>query len=309
MKTRPLSGFRQRLVAEERLRFPEPFFWTTEFLDRLRAQDPDYRLHLLGGTIGTLAAPPDQVRVVAEGDSWFNHPCIDDIMDWLKRMGYAPYRSDAPGRTLAKMVDEKVYLKLLADPEVKAVLLSGGGNDLIDWKRPPEGGPPTPIFRNAGNSSVPADWVNEQELRAALARLRELLGIFISDVRNARPRMPIIVHGYDHIIPRRSGPFGAWLGPQLDAVGIPRDAQRLRNDIAAILIDRANETYRSVANTQGITYVNLRGIVRGRWWDEIHPDGDAFHDIAKKLAQHIPAARRRHRARPARAKRRRRAST
>ncbi len=72
--------------------------------------------------------------MVAEGDSWFNHPCINEVMDWFKRLGYAPYRSDAPGRTLATMVSEKVYLKLLADPDVKAVLLSDGGNDLINWK-------------------------------------------------------------------------------------------------------------------------------------------------------------------------------
>ena len=310
MKARPLDAFRQGLATQEGLRFPEPFFWTTEFLERVRDRDPDYRRHLLAGTIETLAAPPAAVRVVAEGDSWFHHPCIADVMDWLKRLGYAPYRSDAPGRHLADMVREKVYLKLLADPDVKAVLLSGGGNDLIDWKGP-EGAGRNPIFRNAGDSSVPRDWIEEGQLLAVLARLRELLGIFISDVRQARPRTPIIVHCYDRILPRRSGPLGAWLGLQMDTAGIPRDAQQLRNDVAAILIDRTNDTYRSVAATERITYVDLRDIVRGRSWDEIHPTGEAFGDIAQKLAEHIPGLRRRRRARPTRGKgkRQRRPST
>src|SRR5215475_4160459 len=157
-----LSSMRLRFAAEEGLSFPEPFFWTTAFLDELRARDPDYRRHLLAGTIETFAAAPEKVRVVAEGDSWFNHPCIDEVMDWSKRMGYAPYRSDAPGRTLATMVREKVYLKLLVNADVKAVLLSGGGNDLINWNRPAGGGP-TPILQNAKGSSTPADWINNPE--------------------------------------------------------------------------------------------------------------------------------------------------
>jgi hypothetical protein len=299
MKTRRLDAFRQRLATEEGLRFPGPFFWTTNFLDRVRDRDPDLRRHLMSGTIETLAAPPDAVRVVAEGDSWFHHPCITDIMDWLQRMGYAPYRSDALGRSLAEMVHEKVYLTFLQDDDVKAVLLSGGGNDLIDWKGSQDRGL-HPIFQNAGGSPVPRDWINEAQLAAALANLRELLGAFISDVRGKRPRMPIIVHCYAHIIPRRTGPLGAWLGLQMDTVGIPQDAHQLRNDIAAILIDRANDTYRSVADTERITYVDVRRIVRGRWWDEIHPTSDAFEDIARELARHIPGRRRGRSTRPAR---------
>jgi hypothetical protein len=187
-------------------------------------------------------------------------------MDWLKRLGYAPYRSDAPGRSLATMVNEKVYLKLLVNPDVKAVLLSGGGNDLINWNRPAGGGP-TAILKNAQGSSTPADWINDRELVAALARLQELFRVFIQDVRGERPRMPIVVHFYDRIVPRTTGKYGygPWLGNQMDAVGVPRQPQQLRNDIAAILIDRANDMCRSVAAAQAVTYVDLRGIVGTRW--------------------------------------------
>lgn len=287
-----LTPLRRRLAAEERLRFPEPFFWTTDYLERLRERDPDYRSRLIFGTIDVLAAPKTEIRVVAEGDSWFHHPCIDDVMDWFKRFGYAPYRSDAPGRTLVQMVSEKVYLKFLGDPDVKAVLLSGGGNDLISWRKGDSGH--SPIFKPANDPSRADDWVDEAELVSALAEIERLLGIVIGDVRAARPRMPIITHCYDRIHPRRSGPFGAWVGPQLDDLGVPQQ-QRLRNEIAAILIDRANETYQRVSVAQRITYVDVRGIVGNRWWDEIHPESDAFGDIAKQLAAQVPAGRSRRR--------------
>jgi hypothetical protein len=35
-------------------------------------------------------------------------------------------------------------------------------------------------------------------------------------------------------------------------------------------------------------YVDLRGMTRGRWYDEIHPNDEGFKDIATKLISAIP---------------------
>jgi hypothetical protein len=303
-RARSLGAHKIRLARREGLSFPEPFFWTTNDLERLRALDPNYRRYLVVGASDVLTAPATKIRIVAEGDSWFNHPCRKDIMKWFKEWGYAPYRSDAPGRRLATMVDEKVYLKFLDDPEVRAVLLSGGGNDLISWKRASER-EPSPIFKRGNGSSNPSDYFNEMELRLALAEVARLLVVFAGDVRRARPHLPIITHSYDHIKPRTTGPFGAWVGPQLTQIGVPEKNQPLRDAIAKILIERANDTYRETCAATGMTYVDVRGVVRDRWWDEIHPEDEAFRGIATKLAASVPkVARRRGRGPSARSNRR-----
>jgi len=280
---------RLRVARQSGLSFPEPFFWTTADLDRLARSDPDYRKHLHARALDALNATSDKIRIAAEGDSWFDHPCIQDVMDWLKALGYAPYRSDAPGRKLADMLSEKAYLPFLDDPNVRAMLLSGGGNDLISWKRKSEA-TPSPIFKTGNGSDEPGDYLCESELGGALSAIGRLLEEFARDVRGKRGDLPVIVHCYDRFVPRTTGPHGAWIGPQMDLVGVPVNT-RLRSAIAALLIDRANKAYESVCAAHGMTYVDLRGTAQGRWYDEIHPDGAAFGDIARKLAARIPGLR------------------
>jgi hypothetical protein len=286
---RTLHKARLRVARRESLSFPEPFFWTTNDIERLGRLDSNYRSHLHARALDALNALPTKIRIAAEGDSWFDHPCIPDVMDWFDKFGYAPYRSDTPGRKLATMLREKVYLGFLDDPTVKAVLLSGGGNDLISWKRTSQK-QPSRIFKAGGGSANPADYLNDSELSEALAALEGLLAEFARDVQKKRPGLRIITHCYDRFKPRTSGPFGAWIGPQMDLIGVPKSGP-LRNKIAALLIDRANDAYRHACAAHQMTFVDLRGTTGDRWYDEIHPNELAFHDIAKKLADQIPAAR------------------
>lgn len=286
---RTLRKARLRAARREGLSFPEPFFWTTSDIKRLGRLDSKYRSRLHARALDALNALPTQGHIAAEGDSWFDHPCICDVIDWFKEFGYAPYRSDSPGRKLATMLQQKVYLTFLNDPRVKAVILSGGGNDLISWKRKSKKRP-SPIFKPGQGSTNPADYLDDVQLSEALAALGGLLAEFARDVRRKRPGLRIITHCYDCFEPRSSGPHGAWIGPQMDLIGVPKTGQ-LRNKIAALLIDRANDAYRHACADHGMTFVDLRGTTRGRWYDEIHPNDAAFHDIAAKLAGQIPAAR------------------
>jgi hypothetical protein len=80
------------------------------------------------------------------------------------------------------------------------------------------------------------------------------------------------------------------IGPQMDLIGVPKGGQ-LRNKIAALLIDRANDAYSHACAAHQMTFVDLRGTTGERWYDEIHPNDMAFRDIATKLADEIPAAR------------------
>jgi hypothetical protein len=291
-QTGPSKAVRMRVAREEGLIYPEPFFWTTASMEQLQRRDPDYRKHLRARALDALKSSPDKIRLAAEGDSWFDHPCVREVMHWVKDAGYAVYRSDAPGRRLAKMLEEKVYLRFLDDPSVRAMLLSGGGNDLINWKRASPGA--SPIFKPGNGSGKAADYLDFSELDAALATISGLLAQFSSDVRKKRPNLPIITHCYDWFEPRTSETEDTWIGPQMDVVGIPKP---LRKEVAALLINHANDTYRRVCSSSRMTYVDLRGATRGRWHDEIHPNADAFSDIAAKLIAAMPAGKARSKAR------------
>ncbi len=277
---------RMRVAREEILTFPEPFYWTTSGIEQLRRADTDFRRHTFARALDALNSPPDMARLAAEGDSWFDHPCIRETMDWIEARKFAVYRSDAPGRLLTTMLQEKVYLRFLDDTTVQAMLLSGGGNDLISWKRASKD-VPSPIFRSANGSKNPEDYLNQSELDAALVSIAKMLGEFARDILSKRPKLPIITHCYDWFEPKTSGPFGAWIGPQMDMVGVPSNGV-LRRQIATLLINRANETYCRTCASTGMIYVDLRGVTRGRWDDEIHPNDEAFSDIATKLISAIP---------------------
>jgi hypothetical protein len=286
MNSIEMLNARTRAAQAAELTFPEPFFWTTAGLERLRTSIPDYRSVLVARALDALNALHGKTQLAAEGDSWFEHPCVRETMDWLEERGYAVYRCDAPGRLLAAMVREKAYLRFLGDPRVAAMLLSGGGNDLISWKRPSEK-QASPIFKPGSAVNGAPDFLNWQEVDEALKTIAAYLTEFASDIRSRRPNLPIITHCYDRFVPRTGGIFGAWVGPQMDQIGVPRD-DALRGAIVALLIDRANEAYRLACLASGMTFVDLRGTTMDRWFDEIHPNDEAFADIAAKLVSAIP---------------------
>jgi hypothetical protein len=212
------QSVRMRVALQESLTFPEPFYWTTAGSEQLRRTDPDFRSRTYARAIDALNSPTDQVRLVAEGDSWFDYPCMKEIIDWIEARKFAVYRSDAPGRLLKTMVQEKVYLRHLNDNSVRATLLSGGGNDLINWKRTSKD-VPSPIFKSANGSKNPEDYLDQSELNAALGSIAEMLGQFASDILKKRPNLSIITHCYDWFVPQTSGPWGAWPG----ALGLVRN--------------------------------------------------------------------------------------
>ena len=92
---------------------------------------------------------PEELVIVAEGDSWFNYPLKKDIIDYLTEKGYAIKRFSKPGDTLENMIygtgyvkkKDRVYhsgalslqetLNAVRTHKPKIVLFSGGGNDIV----------------------------------------------------------------------------------------------------------------------------------------------------------------------------------
>lgn len=249
-------------------------------------------------------------RILAEGDSWFSiggfpgsnllfpmrlqHPAI------LVNLGY-------PGDTIRRMA------KIAANHHLRqamsrshgyrwhAILLSGGGNDLIEDV---DG----IVFRPGGRPDHPADYCDEDALLQTLdavergyrriVRLRDRKG---SSCRNR----PIMTHTYDFVTPRNSPARffglpaqGPWLYPALKKASIPR---RLWNNISDYLVGRLAERIEGLAtgperlpdfhvvNTLDTLVPATLGETResNDWMNEIHPNAVGYARLARKISRRL----------------------
>lgn len=243
--------------------------------------------------------------LVSVGDSWFQFPFfLDDVIDQLGG-AYSIWSLDAAGDTLANMVlNEQRHLSGLRRwaGKARALLLSGSGNDIVG--EDPDGIPVlAKIVRPFEAGRLAAWYIGTSEFSRRLASIEACFGEVFAAVAREFPGIPVICHGYDHAIPavpddpRR--PAWAkpdeWLaGPLSRHLGI-RDPQ-LQRDIVRVLIDRLNEVLAGLCGGNGggrfpnAWYVNVRGVVRGRWADELHPSDTGFADVAMSFRTVIEAA-------------------
>lgn len=248
-------------------------------------------------------------RLLAEGDSWFTVGAIpsSNLLYELRlkkrtvilNLGY-------PGDTIANVAQLSAnteFVRRLAHPnwasDWDAVLLSGGGNDLIerasDLVRVTPGG--------AGRKA--ADYVDARQLAAfrqdvqtahrRIAALRDAMG---SPSRGT----PIVVHTYDYPTPRPAPatflmvPFTRpWMHPVFEARKVPKS---LRAGVAAHLLDALAEALLELeAELPAFHVVDTRNLLQradidakgnsGDWLNEIHPNGDGYRKIAGRLAARL----------------------
>ena len=78
---------------------------------------------------------PERIRIVSEGDSWFQHPLVMDIIDHLHRI-YNIYCVAAAGDTLRNYFSREksngeYFIDALDEKKPSFFLISGGGNDIL----------------------------------------------------------------------------------------------------------------------------------------------------------------------------------
>jgi hypothetical protein len=234
--------------------------------------------------------PGDEDVIICEGDSWFDHPFLQDISTQLfSAFRYCVLHSNQPGKLLRDSVSEPEFLIPLKDfrkPQIKALLLSSGGNDLINWRKT---GAFSPIFKPA-TSSNPGDFIDFTQLTNAL---HELTSYFDQVTRLLQSvgagKLPVLVHCYDHIRPasyEHSLFKGSWIEPQLEAIKASPD---LYSAIAGQLQERWTASYREFCANHGWHFIDASGIVRDRWYDEIHPHSRPFYEIASRFKDVLTA--------------------
>ncbi|MFN0318358.1 MAG: hypothetical protein ACKVQA_25315 [Burkholderiales bacterium] len=246
-------------------------------------------------------------KLLAEGDSWFSMGSIpvENLLLALEFETPAIVVNIAePGDEIVKMADPrrvKLFQRLVGPGQFAyswtAILLSGGGNDLIDQ---------APDILRSGNTV--AACINQTQLRQCMSSIagayRALAAIRDQSTKNAQ--CPMIVHTYDFPTPRNAPALffghkivGPWLYDDFVAKAIP---EALWNPITDQLIDTLATTIMGLASgakaIPGFHVIDTRKtIVRaepgtkkksGDWRNEIHPDRGGYKKLAAKLRAAIP---------------------
>ncbi|MBI4526025.1 MAG: SGNH/GDSL hydrolase family protein [Deltaproteobacteria bacterium] len=241
--------------------------------------------------------------LVAEGDSWFDYPFNDVLRlledyhaydvesvahkgDPVEEMAYGGGQLEELTRRLEKLLRRHII--------PRAVLLSGGGNDVA--------GDAFGMLLNHARSA--AAGLNEQVVagvideRVQIAYVTILSAITRVCEQRLNQRIPILVHGYDYPVPDGRGFLGGWwllpgpwLEPGFREKGFENIQERIR--LARQLIDRFNVMLQRVAGLSEfshVKYINIRNTLsvgadyRRYWANELHPTPRGFELVTRRFA-------------------------
>jgi lysophospholipase L1-like esterase len=257
-------------------------------------------------TRALLGSPVSAGVLIAEGDSWFDYP-FHDVLQMLEDDHLYDVESVAhKGDTVEDMAHSggqfeefarRLEKLLRANKVPRAILLSGGGNDIA--------GDEFAILLNHAASSLPV--INDDIVRGVIdVRLRAAYARIISGLTTiaqtylGRP-IPIVTHGYDYALPDGRGFWGGWgplPGPWLEPGFQKKGHVDFGKNSAVVvkLIDRFNAMLKDVSATPGfghVHYLNLRNTLKHGanyekdWENELHPTEQGFALVSKKFADLI----------------------
>ncbi len=228
-----------------------------------------------------------RVKVLAEGDSWFNLP--DWIMPWdaldILAKTHNVVSVAWPGDTMENMVAQKQYVQKLRSGNFRHFLFSGGGNDVLGsintFVKPC-----TPGDTNAANAP---NYV-KPSFATKVRNIVRLYETVADDARRAEPRAVLYVHGYADAIPVKGKRY---LGAPLEALGFKLPAaEELAAAIVAHMVAQFNNALKTFAASRAnIVYVDLRPkMTKVDWYkDEIHPLETGARKISAAFAAAITA--------------------
>lgn len=259
-----------------------------------------------------IGGPMSAGVLVAEGDSWFDYPLSDVLRLLEDRHGYEVEsvahkgdRVEDMAYGLGQLEEFTRRLEKLLRRQIipKAVLVSGGGNDvagaefamLLNHARSPVVGLNQHILTGVVDERIHFAYVT---ILSAITRLCE---------RRLDRRLPILVHGYDYPVPDGRGFPGGWLGgwgplpgPWLEPGFREKGYEELKSRIALArqLIDRFNAMLQDLVGLPDfshVRYIDLRNtLASGKdykkdWANELHPTREGFARIAQRFASELAA--------------------
>ncbi len=285
--------------------------------------DPDYDRKFDADTTRRqrVAATP----LLAIGDSWFFDQWERDygvvrpnLIKSLLPLGYKDSASSTKdfsyaGRKLRDMAKvpflNSVKNYIADEPSLKALLVGGGGNDVVAGLSGQQ-----PLFKMLLPRSAGAPQLNDAEVSSFIDGTLFNYYNTIINTLTAVTSVPILIHGYDHPIPDGRGDtiLGFSIGPWLKPIFVQRgyDMPKFPNssadlalarDVMLRLIDRLNGMVASVAAAHAnVHHVSLTGTLAQaygnnyttHWNNELHPNGNGFDLLCKGGRSEIESSQR-----------------
>jgi hypothetical protein len=244
--------------------------------------------------------------LVAEGDSWFDYP-LNDVLrfledyhgydvesvahrsDRVEDMAYGPGQFEEFSRRLEKLLRQNVV--------PKAILLSGGGNDIAGQE-----------FGMLINHALsPVAGFNEQVLSGVIdERIKFAYVTILSAItriceQRLNGSIRILTHGYDYPVPDGRGFLGGWWilpGPWLEPGFRQKgyDDLSVRVNLAKRLIDRFNDMLKAIValpEFAHVQHIDLRSTLstgsnyKRDWANELHPTFAGFKRVTERFAAAI----------------------
>jgi lysophospholipase L1-like esterase len=262
-----------------------------------------------GGEQGPFPIEQYQSRCLVQGDSWFSIGAVPfflttNLLQALElRVGTCLVNCASPSAKLTRMIDSTrstTFLQLLNGAlatKWDAILVSGGGNDLIEalQSRSPDSG--RRLLRFAAEWGEPgsaARYVSEAGWLTFRDHMLEVFRLLV-EARDAglNHSTPIVFHTYDLPSPRNASAgagFGPWLLPALEFFGIPPEDW---NAVAQEIYSRLRMLLRQIRDThEGLVLVESLGTLTpadggdesatADWQNEIHPTRDGYAKLDEK---------------------------
>jgi len=140
---------------------------------------------------------PRELTIVSEGDSWFDYPFRKDIIDYLRKNGYAVANLAKAGDTLENMVygkknknNPKSLKQTIAAVKLhkpKFVLFSAGGNDIV--------GNEIKAYLNH-KGARPENVINDKIFKEKLKWIQAAIETFIISIHKANKNAHVLMDGY-----------------------------------------------------------------------------------------------------------------
>jgi lysophospholipase L1-like esterase len=271
------------------------------------------------GEVGPFPIEQMSKRCLAQGDSWFT---LGGVPPWittnlLSQMVFSLsaciVNCALPGKQLAHMVDtttHRRFLQLLrgrAASKWDLILLSGGGNDLIDAAL----SPPTATGANrllltsaewSAAAPPPARYQSAEGWSTFSTHIEAVFDQFLAERdKGVNASTPVVLHSYDVAVPRNAGGgfgIGPWLHKAFNMYAIPLEHRvdlavalltGLRDLLAAIVAARPAANVALVETLGTLTRAAVVEGESGDWENEIHPTRNGYRLLAQRWRPEVEA--------------------
>ena len=251
-----------------------------------------------GPAAARAAAAAGPLRVLAEGDSWFDYPVPffgGGIIVRLERLLGLPILNMAKAgdevRFMMGVEERKQMAQQLRDGSPAGgawdvLLFSGGGNDIVS-------NPMALWVRDFAPGKPPESLIHRTRYDAALAIVRAGYEDLIA-MRNAlSPQTQLVFHAYDFAVPDGRGicHIGPWLKPTFDLRGFP--SQQAGFEVVKLMLSDLAQMLRELETKHPkVSFINGQGTLAPKpenWHNELHPSRQGFEKFAVLFHERLRA--------------------